>query len=546
VTGIGHKSATREQNFGCDIGFRIFQQQNALVFRSVHHADFPFFGELIAYESDRRPHMSNAENGSQSNRKTSPEEYDLVILGSGAGSKIAAWTFGGQGQRVAVIERKYVGGSCPNIACLPSKNIIHAAQVASYIHRSREFGIAGVGFRVDMSAVRDRKRKMVSGLVDTHLDAYKQSGAELIMGTGRFIGPKTIEATLPDGTRRQLRGTNVIIGTGTHAAIEPTPGLAEAQPLTHVEALELDHVPEHLLVIGGGYVGVELAQAMRRFGSKVTIIDRNEGLLHREDEDVMKALQLLFEDEGIEIILNARIKSVSGKSGQSVSVLTEQHGVEKTLQGTHLLVAAGRIPNTEGIGLDLAGVELTDRGYVKVNERLETTAPNVWAVGEVAGSPQFTHISEDDFRVFSDNVTGGNHVTTGRQVPFCLYTDPEFARVGLSEKEAKAQGKAYRLFKVPMAAVLRARALVETRGFLKALVAIDDDRLLGFAGFGVGAGEVMSAVQIAMIAELPYRALRDAVLAHPTLVEGLHPLFSSAPSVQGEPVHEQAAVLERA
>jgi pyruvate/2-oxoglutarate dehydrogenase complex dihydrolipoamide dehydrogenase (E3) component len=546
VAGIGHKSATRDGNSGCDVGFRIFQQQHALVFGSLFRARYPFFGESIAKEKERRAYMSSAENRSQSNRKTNPEEYDLVILGSGAGSKVAAWTFGGQGQRVAVIERKYVGGSCPNIACLPSKNIIHTAQVASYIHRSGEFGIAGDAFRVDMSAVRDRKRKMVSGLVDAHLDAYKQSGAELIMGTGHFIGPRTIEATLPDGTKRQLRGTNVIIGTGTHAAIEPTPGLVEAQPLTHVEALELDHVPAHLLVIGGGYVGLELAQAMRRFGSKVSIIDRNGELLHHEDEDVTEALHRLFEDEGIEVILNAKIKSVSGKSGQSVSVVMEQRGLEKTLQGTDLLVAAGRIPNTSDLGLELAGVELTDRGYVKVNERLETTAPGVWAVGEVAGSPQFTHISEDDFRVFSDNVAGGNHVTTGRQVPFCLYTDPEFARVGLSEKEAKAQGKAYRLFKVPMAAVLRARALVETRGFLKALVAIDDDRILGFTGFGVGAGEVMSAVQIAMIAGLPYSALRDAVLAHPTLVEGLHPLFSSAPSVQGEPMHEQAAVLERA
>jgi pyruvate/2-oxoglutarate dehydrogenase complex dihydrolipoamide dehydrogenase (E3) component len=490
--------------------------------------------------------MSSAENRSQSTMKTSPEEYDLLILGSGTGAKLAAWTFAARGQRVAVIERKYIGGSCPNIACLPSKNIIHTAQVASYVHRSEEFGIPRNGFRVDMSVVRDRKRKMVSGEIDIHLDEYKQSGAELIMGTGRFIGPRTIEATLSDGTKRQLWGTNVIIGTGTHAAIDTTPGLAEAEPLTHVEALELDEVPEHLLVIGGGYVGLEFSQAMRRFGSKVSVITRSAALLHGEDEDVTEALHRLFEDEGIETILNAQIKRVSGKSGRSVSVVIEQRSVEKTLQGSHLLVATGRVPNTDGIGLELAGVELTDRGYVKVNERLETTAPGVWAVGEVAGSPQFTHISEDDFRVFSDNVTGGNHVTTGRQVPFCLYTDPEFARVGLSEKEARAQGIPYRLFKVPMTAVLRARALMETRGFLKALVAIEDDRILGFTGLGVGAGEIMSSVQIAMIAGLPYRALRDAVLAHPTLVEGIHSLFSSAPPVASEHTREQAAVVQRA
>jgi pyruvate/2-oxoglutarate dehydrogenase complex dihydrolipoamide dehydrogenase (E3) component len=278
----------------------------------------------------------------------------------------------------------------------------------------------------------------------------------------------------------------------------------------------------------------------------VSVIDRNDRLLHREDDDVTEALGTLFEDEGIELILNTRIKRISGKSGQSVRVVTEQNGTEKTFEGTDLLVAAGRVPNTAGLGLESAGVELTNRGYIKVNERLETTAPGVWAVGEVAGSPQYTHISEDDFRVFRDNVTGGNHVTTGRQVPFCLYTDPELSRIGLSEKEAKAQGIAYRLFKVPMAAVLRARALCETRGFLKALVATDDDRILGFTGFGVGAGEIMSAVQIAMVAGLPYTALRDAILAHPTLVEGLHSLFSSVPSVPSDRVDERVAVLQRA
>jgi pyruvate/2-oxoglutarate dehydrogenase complex dihydrolipoamide dehydrogenase (E3) component len=482
----------------------------------------------------------------QSSGRTDPEEYDLVIIGSGVGSKLAAWTFGGMGQSVAVVEKKYVGGSCPNIACLPSKNIIHTAQVASYVRRSKEFGISTNGFKVDMPAVRERKRKMVEGLVDAHLGEYKASGAELIMGTGRFVGPRTVEVTLADGSTRLLRGTNVVIGTGTHAAIDSTPGLAEAQPLTHVEALELDEVPGHLLVIGGGYIGLELAQALRRFGSNVTVIDRNGRPLHREDDDVTEALGELFKDEGIETVLSAQIKRVSGKSGQSVSVVVEQGGKEQTIEGTHLLVATGRIPNTKGLGLELAGVELTNRGYVKVNERLETTARGVWALGEVAGSPQFTHIGEDDFRVFRDNVLGGNHVTTGRLVPFCLYTDPEFARVGLSEKEAKAQGIAYRLFKVPMATVLRASALVEPRGFLKALVGVDNDRILGFTGFGVGAGEIMSAVQIAMVAGLPYTAVRDAAIAHPTLVEGLHSLFYSAPTVPSGPVAEQVAVLARA
>jgi pyruvate/2-oxoglutarate dehydrogenase complex dihydrolipoamide dehydrogenase (E3) component len=467
----------------------------------------------------------------QSPKTSKTEEYDLVILGGGTGSTIAAWTFAKQGQRVAAIDRKYVGGSCPNIACLPSKNIIHSAKVASYFRRSEEFGIAKRDFSVDMSAVRDRKRRMVSSWNNVYLDNYKKSGAEFILGSGRFISPKTLEVTLQDGTIRRLRGANVIINTGTRAAIEPVPGLVDAQPLTHIEALELDEVPEHLLVIGGGYVGLELSQAMRRFGSKVSLIERNDRLVHREDEDVTDALSSLFKDDGIDTVLNARIKSVSGKSGKSVRIIVKQNGAEKTFEGTHLLVAAGRTPNTEGIGLELAGVELTDRGYVKVNERLETTAPGVWAIGDVAGSPHFTHVSVDDFRVVHDSITGGQRVTTGRQVPFCLFTDPEFARVGLSEKEAKVQGTPYRLFKISMEAVMRASTLSETRGFLKALVAIDSDRILGFTGFGVGAGEVLSSVQIAMVAGLPYTALRDAMLTHPTLVEGLIPLFSSVPSM---------------
>jgi pyruvate/2-oxoglutarate dehydrogenase complex dihydrolipoamide dehydrogenase (E3) component len=470
--------------------------------------------------------------------KASLEEYDLVILGSGTGGTIAAWTFAGKGQRVAVIERRYVGGSCPNIACLPSKNVIHSAKVASYFRRSEEFGIAKRDFAVDMPTVHERKRKMVSAWNNIYLDNYKKTGAEFILGSGRFIGPKMIEATLPDGTTRQLRATNIIVNTGTHAAFEPIPGLIDAQPLTHVEALELDQLPEHLLVIGGGYIGLELSQAMRRFGSKVSLIDRNGRLMHREDDDVTEALQSVFGTEGIDLVLNTRIKRVSGRSGESVRVLVEKKGNgEKTLDGSHLLLAAGRAPNTEGIGLELAGVELTDRGYIKVNERLETTAPGVWAIGEVAGSPQFTHISVDDSRVVYDSLTGGKRVTTRRQVPFCVFTDPEFARVGLSEKEAKAQGVAYRLFKIPMAAVMRATTLSETRGFLKALVSTDSDRVLGFTAVGVDAAEIMTTVQIAMGAGLPYTALRDTILTHPTLAEGLIPLFLSTPSTAGEAEH---------
>jgi pyruvate/2-oxoglutarate dehydrogenase complex dihydrolipoamide dehydrogenase (E3) component len=470
------------------------------------------------------PLTSSAEE-----RISAVEEYDFVVLGTGEGAKYIAWTLAKQGNHVASIERRYIGGSCPNIACLPSKNIIHSSKVASYFQRSEEFGISKENFRINMSKVRDRKRQMVAGLVDLHLANFKASGAELIIGSAKFTGPRTLSVALSEGGTRVVRGRKVIIGVGTRATIPNVPGLSEAKPLTHIEALELDHIPEHLLVLGGGYVGLELAQAMRRFGSKVSIIDRNNRLAHREDEDVSEALQKLCADEGIELVLSAQAASVEGVSGQSVKIRVVQDGTEKMLDGTDLLVATGRTPNTEGIGLELAGVELTDRGYIEVNERLETTAPDVLAVGECAGSPQFTHVAFDDFRVIRDNVAGGHRVTTGRQVPFCMFTDPELARVGLSETEAKAKGIAYRLAKIPMAADLRTRTLSETRGLMKALIDTESDRILGFTVFGVDGGEIMGAVQIAMLAGLPYTALRDAVLTHPTLLEGLVGLFSSVP-----------------
>lgn len=460
-----------------------------------------------------------------------PEAYDILVLGSGEGGKYIAWTLAKQGKRVAVIDRKYIGGSCPNIACLPSKNIIQSAKVASYFFRSAEFGISKDNCRIDMALVRERKRKMVAGLVDMHLANFKSSGAELFMGAGRFTGPKTIELTQPDGARRLLKGGKIVLCLGTHATIDAVPGLAGANPLTHIEALELDHIPDHLLVFGGGYIGLEFAQAMRRFGSRVTVIERNAKLIHREDDDVTAAIRELFRDEGIEVLTDSRVTNVEGTSGEAVKVHVTQPGTEKVLTGSHLLVASGRTPNTKGIGLELAGVELTDRGYIKVNERLETTVPDVLAVGECAGSPQFTHIAFDDFRIVRDNLEGGNRVTTGRQTPYCLFTDPELARIGVSETEARKSGIAYRLAKIPMMAALRTRTLSETRGFMKALIDAKSDRILGFTAFGVEAGEIMASVQVAMLAGLPYTALRDAIFTHPTLAEGLVALFSAVPPV---------------
>jgi pyruvate/2-oxoglutarate dehydrogenase complex dihydrolipoamide dehydrogenase (E3) component len=330
-----------------------------------------------------------------------------------------------------------------------------------------------------------------------------------------------------DGPRRTLEGDIVILSTGTRAKVDDIPGLAEASPLTHIEALELDKLPQHLIVLGGGYIGLEFAQALRRLGSKVTIVERSDRLLPREDEDVSEAVRSLLEDEGIDVIAGAAVTRVTGKSGDAASI--ELESANRRIDGTHILAATGRIPNTEGIGLELAGVQKTDRGYIQVNEKLETTAPGVWAVGDCAGSPLFTHIAFDDYRVFRDNYAGKTKVTTGRQVPFCLFTDPELARVGLNESEAVAKGIPYRLGKLPMAAVLRARTLSETRGFLKALVGADDT-ILGFTGFGSGAGELLPAIQLAMANRLSYTSLRDMVIAHPTMAEGLIFLFATVPA----------------
>jgi pyruvate/2-oxoglutarate dehydrogenase complex dihydrolipoamide dehydrogenase (E3) component len=460
----------------------------------------------------------------------SPEEYDLVVLGSGEGGKYLAWTLARQGKRAAVIERRWIGGSCPNIACLPSKNIIHSAKVASLFFRSGEFGISKRDTHIDMGAVRERKRKMVTGLVDMHLDNFHKSGAELVLGSGRFVAPRTIEVALTGGGTRVLRGTNVVINTGSRARIDSVPGLPEASPMTHIEALELDHIPGHLLVIGGGYIGLELAQAFRRLGSGVTIIERNSRLAHREDEDISVALEQLCHDEGIGVVTNAVVVRVDGRSGGWVKIVGTRDGGDFAVEGTHLLVAGGRKPNNGGLGLETAGVEVTAQGFIKVNEHLQATAEGTWAIGDCAGSPHFTHISFDDFRVVRDNIAGQQRVTTGRQVPFCMFTDPEFARIGLSETEAKARGIAYRVAKIPCVAVLRTRTLSETRGFLKALVAADSDQILGFTMFGVEAGGMAGTVQVAMLAGLPYTALRDAVFTHPTMQEGLLSLFSAVPA----------------
>ena len=343
------------------------------------------------------------------------EAYEILVIGSGVSGKCLAWAMAQAGYKTAVVERKLIGGSCPNIACLPSKNMIHSAKVASLARRSAEFGLETGPIAINMQGVQRRKRLMVEGLIQMHLDQYKASGAELIMGAARFVAPRTVEVGLNNGGVRQIAGERVFLNLGTQAAVPDIPGLATAAPMTHVEALDLDRLPEHLIVLGGGFVSLELAQAMRRFGSKVTVIERGSQIASHEDPDVGAALLELFHDEGIDVRLETSVRQVEGRSGQQIRIHTQGPGGKGLIAGTDLLVAMGRTPNTQGIGLDQAGVQLDDNGYIKVNDRLETTAANVWAMGEGAGSPKFTHVGFDDFRIVHHNLLGRpeNHAQPG-------------------------------------------------------------------------------------------------------------------------------------
>jgi pyruvate/2-oxoglutarate dehydrogenase complex dihydrolipoamide dehydrogenase (E3) component len=458
-----------------------------------------------------------------------PERFEVLVLGSGTAGKLVAWHLAQSGRRTAVVERRWVGGSCVNIACMPSKNEIASARVAHLARHAAQVGTITGPVTTDMATVRRRKREMVDRQIAKHLQNYKASGAELIMGNGRFVAPKTLEVTLNDGGRRLLVADQVFLNVGTLPALPNVPGLDAARPLTHVEALELDYLPPHLIVIGGGYVGLEFAQAYRRFGSNVTIIEPGLQVMGREDIDVSQEMQLILSGEGIQILVESQLVQVRGQSGEKVSLVVRTPSGEQTIDGSDILVATGRIANTAGIGLEEAGVELDGRGYIRVNERLETSATAVWALGECAGSPQFTHIAEDDFRIIRDNLAGKNRSTRDRLVAYCMFTDPPLAHVGLGESDAQRQGIPVRVARIPMSSVLGAQAIDERRGFMKALIGEDDDRVLGFTMIGTNAGDVMAVVHTAILSGLSYLRLADIAFAHPTMAEGLLPLFSTVP-----------------
>jgi pyruvate/2-oxoglutarate dehydrogenase complex dihydrolipoamide dehydrogenase (E3) component len=454
------------------------------------------------------------------------EQYQNLVIGSGEAGKYLAWNLAKLGQKTAVVERSMVGGSCPNIACLPSKNVIYSAKSVSLVDPVNGLGVVIGSHQVDMAGVARRKREMVEGLIELHLANFKASGAELIMGEARFTAPKTVQITLNDGSSRMLLGDRVFLNVGSRASIPNLPSLVSAQPMTHVEALNLERLPDHLIVLGGGYIGLEFAQAMRRFGSRVTVVQRGPRLLDREDLDVSEALLKLMKDEGIEVLLQSNLLSVAGRSGESVTLKLRSGENEFSVEASDILVAAGRTPNTDRINAVAAGVELDSHGYIHVNEQLQTGAPDVWAMGDCAGSPQFTHAAYDDFRVVLSNLGGGDRTTRNRLIPYCLFTDPELAHVGMSETVARAANVPYRIARLAASKVLRMRTISQTRGFMKALIG-DDDRILGFTAFCAEASELVAAVQTAMLGRLTYQALRDTIFTHPTASEGLVFLFSS-------------------
>ena len=454
------------------------------------------------------------------------EQFEYVFLGGGKGGKTLAMELAKSGKRVAVVEEGMIGGSCINVACIPSKALIQTARIMHAVQSADILKGKAHEAKVDMTQVHRRVREVVDGMVDINAKAFEASGFDLILGTGHFVGPRRIQVATNDGRERVVEGEHVFINTGTYAAIPDIPGLRDAAPMTHVEALELESLPEHLIVIGGGYIGLEMAQAFRRLGSNVTVVQEAPRVAMREDTDVTDAIESVLANEGIDVRVSVKPSQVSGRSGQSVTVELNDGS---HITGTHLLVATGRVPRTAGIGLDLAGVALDERGFIKVDERLATSAPNTWAIGEVAGTPMFTHASFDDYRVLKSQLAGGNLTTRDRVIPYAMFIEPELARVGINESDAQRQGIAVRVAKLPMASIPRARTTGDTHGFMKAIVDTQSDRILGFTMLGSNAGEVVATVQMAMLGNLPYTAVRDAILSHPTIAEGLNLLFAKIP-----------------
>jgi pyruvate/2-oxoglutarate dehydrogenase complex dihydrolipoamide dehydrogenase (E3) component len=451
------------------------------------------------------------------------ENFDAIIIGSGQGGNPLAGALTAAGKKTALVERQDVGGTCINRGCTPTKTMVASARVAYMARRAADYGVDVGGVAIDMGRVRERKRAIVSQFRGSREKWLDKANVELIRGEASFTGPRTIRVALHAGGERQLRASQVFIDTGTRAAVPPIEGLDTVPYLDNDSIMELDHVPEHLLVLGGGYVGMEFSQMFRRFGSKVTVIQSGPQLLHGEDPDVAAEVLKILRQDGIEVLLNARAQKVTRANGV---VSLELDSQPQTIDGSDLLVATGRVPNTGELEPAAGGVETDARGFIRVNDRLETTASGVYAMGDVNGGPAFTHISYDDFRILKANLLdGGDRTTRGRMIPYTVFTDPQLGRVGMTESEAKQSGRKIRVARMPMTSVARALEVDETRGLMKAVVDAETEEILGATVLGIEGGEVMSVFQMAMMGRLKYSQLHDAIFAHPTLAESLNNLF---------------------
>jgi pyruvate/2-oxoglutarate dehydrogenase complex dihydrolipoamide dehydrogenase (E3) component len=450
------------------------------------------------------------------------------VIGSGQGGTPLSIALAKAGWKIALVERNNVGGTCVNVGCTPTKTMVASARVAYLSKRSADYGVDSGPVKVSMSAVRQRKQKIVESFHDGVLkNIEKTEGLELLKGEARFIGPKSLEVLLSEGGTRLLTGGRIFINTGTRPTMPPVTGLDEVSTLDSSSIMELDSLPDNLLVMGGGYVGLEIAQMFRRFGSEVTIVHRGHHLLSHEDPDVADEVARILTEDGIRVLLNSEATGARAVDG-SVNLIVRTKERETELSGSHLLVAVGRSPNTDPLNLKSAGVETDEHGFIKVNDRLETNVAGVYALGDVKGGPAFTHISYDDFRILRANLLEGSHATTkGRLVPYTVFIDPQLGRIGLTETEAGHQGLKTLVAKLPMSNVARAIEMSETRGFMKAVVDADTKKILGCAVLGIEGGELMTMFEIAMMGNLPYTVLKDGIFAHPTLAESLNNLFKA-------------------
>jgi pyruvate/2-oxoglutarate dehydrogenase complex dihydrolipoamide dehydrogenase (E3) component len=455
------------------------------------------------------------------------KSYDTIVVGSGQGGKPLAVALANQGRKVALVEREHIGGTCINVGCTPTKTMVASARAASLARRGAEFGVHISGpVSMDMIRVRDRKRSVVEsfrGSGERQIESTKN--LDLIRGEASFTGQKALRVVANGTAPRDFTAEHIVIDTGSRPYVPPIEGLGDVPFLDSTSIMELDHVPRHLIVLGGGYIGLEFGQMFRRFGSEVTIIHRGKQLLSREDEDVARAVAGVLGEDGIAVLLDSSPIAVNKAGNEAVSVRISSGGDEHTVEGSHILVATGRIPNTEALRLSAGGIETNDRGFIRVNSALETSAEGVFAIGDVKGGPAFTHISYDDFRVLRGRLLHGTQKTIdGRLVPYTVFIDPQLGRVGLSEAEARATGKRCRIATMPMEYVARALEMDESRGFMKLLVDDGSDQILGCAILGVDGGEIMAMIQIAMLGKMPYTQLRDAIFSHPTLAESLNTL----------------------